>query len=314
MAMTPEFQAFMEKHFSLDNYTAASELDLQGWYDQFMKRNSMYSLLRKGSSDFSLENILANPLAVEQDWWTDSRFYIDKKRDQPIRDWRFYEYWLIHKVIEGSGLFEQVEEGYDNLLKNDSRGFRDYRAGSIAARLGLKYGEIPSPQKISESKDNEDLALGYFETKLADFYSEQTVEDQKETDYEIKMEVNLDKFLTCDLKVDLTHPDEVLKNAFKEWLETARLDDPQREAQKSSKRKFNDIDIKNWLQFRTLSYIDLELASRAFKCSLNDDEIAYFLLPDLAMGVNSRDKLRAVKKHAAQMSNYSVIQRVKFSL
>ena len=110
--------------------------------------------------------------------------------------------------------------------------------------------------------------------------------------------------------MDLHYPDEEIKEAFSNWLATLRTEQWSR---KHPKRMFNDSDTKRWLLFKTLPYLDVQIISTYLDCPLNDFEIGYFLYNDLPPGVNPKDKLRAVKKHAEQMSHWPTVQSLGVS-
>lgn len=298
MAMTPEFQAFMEEHFSLDNYLRISELDLEGWYDQFMKRNFIRfrlkkhpnfpsSLLEKVSqiherSDDDNElkteiaTIFSNPLyCSNSSWWK-----MTGLETTPTRDWQGYDYWLRAKEISlQPEAFTELENNYQLAHKAGKdfpmNGWENYDLETLQ-RVGSSFQRFTKARNINYQP----LAYGSRES---------------------------------DLKVNLLYPDEVLKESFSAWLSEARskMYFNGRQDSSNTKRSFKHSDTKSWIKYKTLQYLDLELASIVFNSPLNAEERTFFLLPELPIAASGRDKMRAYKIHADKMSDYVSIARLK---
>jgi hypothetical protein len=300
MAMTPEFQAFMEEHFSLDNYTAASELDLQGWYNQFMKRHFIKNLYKKNSIvhlDFldkktnnqernrtykslkkEIIQIFTDPLHVSNSsWWN-----MTGLEKTPLRDWQAHDYWLIGKEIS---LRPEAFIGLEN-----------------------SYQKTKENVKILSPKDSGESEVDALE--FAGSWLQRSTEARK-IDYQpLKYVVD-----ESDLKVNLLYPDEVLKESFSAWLSDARSRTSfgGSHRQSTTKRLFKKSDAERWLLHTTLQYLDLELASIVHNNPLNSEEKAFFLCPNLPIATSGRDKMRTIKKYADEMSDYFTIYRLRLA-
>jgi hypothetical protein len=296
MAMTSEFQAFMEENFSLDNYTAASELDLQGWYNQFMKRHYIKGLYKRNSIvhlellDQDTNNqernrtykgikklitqIFADPLHFSNSWW--NMVGLDTT---PLRDWQAHDYWLRGKEIS------LQPETFIPLEKS--------------------YQKAEEARKDSFPKDTDVSSL-----RSAGGWLQRSREAQK-IDYQ-PLKYVVDEH---DLKVNLLYPDEVLKESFSAWLSDARTRMPSRDShhQRTTKRLFNKSDAQRWVLHTTLQYLDLDLASIVHNNPLNSEEKAHFLLPNLPIATSGRDKMRTIKKYADEMSDYFTIYRLRLA-
>ena len=272
--MTPEFQAFMKEHFSLDNYAGAADLDLSAWYNLFFLRHFLNSR-RERSDDFSPQKLLEDPLQSEshtQAFWFHNLYGV--KSGSAIKNWREYDYFLSKKATEllDRSKLDSMEVVYQQLA-------------NMCA------------EAIPESSDVDTLST------ISNLFIRQCEQHGKCTGENSPM---IGDSAVSNVKIDMLNSDAILKDAFSEWLasERQRLDTTYGWR---VKKPFGELDIKGWLQYRTLPYLDILLASAAAGCSLNDDEVTYFLLPDLPPGKNGRDAMRPIKKRGAKMANYFAI-------
>ena len=278
--MTPEFQAFMEENFSLDNYAGAADLDLKAWHDLFWQRFIIRMFLPIDIEE--VKKLLNNPIEVLN--------YSLLKNEYPvsvIKDWGLYDYFMSKKNIESmEEEFKPLQEIWDAELTRLK-----------FSRSYLKFG------KKSLSEDQMAQLGNKFTIEALKTKAFTEVEESKRHLMQSRHKPSKER----DLKVDLDYPDDILKKGFDEWLISARTQTNISRGDRHVKRAFNNSDIERWVQRQTLPYIDIRIASKLLECKLNDDEIGYYLFRELPIGVNSRDKLRAVKKRAEQMSDLSVL-------
>ncbi|MDG1781969.1 MAG: DUF6387 family protein [Porticoccaceae bacterium] len=271
MAMTSEFQAFMEKHFSLDNYSGAAELDLKGWHDQLEKRCYFFQDLHEGKADWPLEEVLNDPMAA-----TDFKLH---KRHVAIRNWNKLDYFLTNTCV--ALLPDEYKSLNDKYVEFHSKEF--YRDGTP------EYNFMKTGVDIRTENHR------FFEADLLDNATAPWLHNFVD--------------LGCsDLKVDMHFPDKELIAAFSKWLSAERLRLTHEYNQSYVKRTFGETDIETWVRFKILEYIDLKIAAHYLNSPLNDNEIAWFLLNDLPPGVNPLSRLRTVKKHAEKMIQWEIIQ------
>ena len=287
--MTPEFQAFMEENFSLDNYAGAAELDLKAWSGLFHHRFilRMFPLNSPINDSYSrnietVKKLLNNPMGVL------NFGLIGYKNSASVRDWGLYDYFMSKKNIESmEEEFKPLEDIWDRELKRLK-----------SSRSYLKFGK----KSLSETQ------MAQLERKFSGkALKTKAFTEVEESKRHLMQPRNAASLNERDLKVDLDYPDDILKEAFDEWLISTRTQINTSRGDRHVKRAFNNSDIERWVQRQTLPYIDLRIASELLKCKLNDDEIGYYLFRELPIGVNSRDKLRAIKKRAEQMSDLSVL-------
>jgi hypothetical protein len=281
MAMTSEFQAFMEEHFSLDNYAGAADLDLNGWYYQLRIRDTYLQAVNESDRQLPLRDHLLHPLKYHGD-------FPMHKRHKAVRIWDKLDYYMTKKCV-------------DLCLS-------EYKA--VDARLMEFDSKVPSLDVLTKGlmKDEPEefkflgLCVG-LRTEELNF----SLDDLADTP---PLHNAID--IGCsDLKVDMYYSDKQLISAFKAWLPIERARRTEEFNEVYTKRNYGDLDMENWTRFRVLEYIDLKIAADHLNEPLNDNEIAWFLLKDLAPGTNPLDRLRTIKKHAEKMIQWESIQALE---
>jgi hypothetical protein len=276
MAMTPEFQAFMKENFSLDNYAGASELDLQGWYNQLKKRSYFLYDVEEGELYWPLEELLIDPLA-------EGREFPLYKNHVAIRNWNKLDYFLTNRCV--AILPDEYKPLNDKLVELDSKMRADedispevkfMRRGVLLRTEGYDIGQTDLLENTTPPSLHEFVDVG-----------------------------------CSDLKVDMYFSDKELITAFGEWLSAERSRLTEELNQSYTKRSFHNSDVETWVRFKVLEYLDLKIAAKYLNSPLNDNEIAWFLLNDLPPGVNPLSRLRTVKKHAEKMIRWSSIQALE---
>ena len=108
MAMTPEFQAFMEEHFSLDNYAGAADFSLEEWYRQFQRRLLDETRMPKSLNDIDhhFKEILIDPLVSD----FESYWFQWNNNLTPVRQWKMTDYFFAKKSVDlAPGKYESFE-------------------------------------------------------------------------------------------------------------------------------------------------------------------------------------------------------------
>jgi len=275
MAMTPEFQAFMEEHFSLDNYSAALNLGLDEWSYQLRKRFHLLIAAQKSTPNFSLEEFLSDPLTVGE--------FTLYKRHVAIRDWNKLDYFLTNRCV--AILPDEYKPLNNKLVELDSK-------------MGIGRDASPEMKFMSICIALRTEGMGAYEADLTNSSPPPLLHDFVD--------------IGCsDLKVNMYFSDKELISAFGKWLsaERSRLSDEYNQGY--TKKSFGHSDIETWVRYKILEYLDLKIAAEYLNSPLNDNEIAYFLLNDLPPGVNPLSKLRTVIKHAEKMGQWESIQALE---
>ena len=213
---------------------------------------------------------------------------IGYKNSASVRDWGLYDYFISKKIIE------PMEEEFQAL--HDV--WEEKLAHLKYSKSYLKFGK----KSLSDRK-MQLLVKSFSHTAR----KTKTFMEVQESKRHLMQPGDSSSLNRRDLKVDMDFPDDILKTAFDKWLISTRTQINTSRGDRHVKREFNNSDIEKWVQRQTLPYLDLRLASQYFNCKLNDDEVGYYLFRELPIGVNSRDKLRAIKKRAKQMSDHTVL-------
>ena len=278
MAITEECRAFLDEHFKLENYAIAEDVPLKEWATLFGLRVMHiegFGPIPKDDSTAQLHDNFRDPFNKEV---IDKEYWEDHPIPPAIREFSALDYFIIQQKASITGNTFHFLQLYLNeyLLLNEYP--KDFNGNTIASWSGFTaYVQSKEPS----------LDLHIFDAAL-----------------EIKEGVR--NTFSADLDVDLSFPDDVLKEAFGSWLTAKRASEHHLDDKPASIKKFNKSDISKWVTFRTLQYLDLLYAGLYFNCELSDDEIGHYLFRDKIdkrLVFNARDDMRTVKKYGAIIMN-----------
>ena len=279
MAITDECRAFLDEHFKLENYVITKDISLKEWATLFgNRRDNLYgfqfsALLEPIYLKDTLHTIFSDPFYNEPSFFDEEDEVL-----LPIRELSALDYFIIQKraLITGN-TFPLLQLHLDEFLLSD-----EY--------VNLFPGQtvdwwLPFTAYIQAMEPSLDLYT---------------------IDIALKIKQGIRDEFSADLDVDLSFPDDVLKEAFGSWLEARRSEDKRLHKVSMPKKKYDASDIKKWVRFRTLQYLDLLYAGLYFNCELSDDEIGHYLFRDKIEKrwvFNARDDMRTVKKYGAIIMN-----------
>ena len=277
MAITEECRAFLDEHFKLENYAIAEDVPLKEWATLFGLRVMHiegFDRLPKDDSTAQLHDNFRDPFNKEV---MDEEYWEDDPIPAAIREFSALDYFLIQQKTPYTGnTFHFLQLHHDEYLLSDE--YKDV-AHSVV-RFWCGFTNYVKNQEVGLDVHSRNVAL------------------------EIKKGVR--NVFSADLDVDLTFPDDVLKEAFGSWLTAKRASEHHLDDKPASMKKFNKSDISKWVKFRTLQYLDLFYAGLYFNCELSDDEIGHYLFRDKIEKrwvFNARDDMRTVKKYGAIIMN-----------
>lgn len=231
MAITDECRAFLDEHFKLENYAIAKDIPLKEWATLFSSRVMHlddFHVTARFESDYNKDALHTNfsdPFFKEV---TDEQYWEDDPIPPSIREFSALDYFLIQQKFPYTGnTFHFLQLHHDEYLLSDE--YKDVAHSYV--RFWHGFSNYVKNQEVGLDVHSRNVAL------------------------EIKEGIR--NVFSADLDVDLTFPDDVLKEAFGSWLTAKRASEHQLDDKPASMKKFNKSDISKWVRFRTLQYLDL---------------------------------------------------------
>ena len=313
MAITEECREFLDSHFKLENYADATSIPLHSWLHNFLIRQTLLeesARWRKEECESALNDIFLDPL----------------HKQTPNREW--YDHHIVG-LLDGSVSDEVLQEEWNDADGPQSNKIRElsgldyFLIGKKVELMNDTFGALKDhvAKYLEESSWAECISKPTFAPFIHQYLENQNSKPWLDSDFNRKARYQVKERLRfgnlADIEVDLDCPDEALKEAFSSWLAERRSQDISATGKLFFRRYFDDRDIKKWVKFRTLQYLDLLLAGIYYDCELNDDEIGHYLFRDKIDArwvFNARDDMRTVKKYGAMMTDDTTLIALENSL
>jgi hypothetical protein len=279
MPMTDECRRFLDNNFDLGNYHGLKNYSIKQWEVLFVLRLHFLlvpELTNKLRNRTRLNEFFSDPIDIS--YWDDELITKVKNPWSPIHEFNVLDYWYLTKQkLLLSDCFKDLENDLQQYLRlskpNDQR---------------TPYTFINDHLPKQEVKHWEDEELN--------------------RDTRLKIKRGLRNNISVDITVDLANSDEVLRNAFEEWLADRRASDQKFYRFAPRKKAFGKSDITKWVQYKTLQCLDLRCAGLFFDCNLSDTEMVHYLFRehrDQGQIIDDKSRMRAINGHTNNMLKVS---------
>lgn len=301
-----EVRRFLKNRFNLQSYADLRLLTLAEWHNQLIKRQCIFSQQLNSATQVGgidlYSQLMDSPLAYFDDPDSPLEDAVDtikyaKLRSGPaITEWQMLDYFFCRKQeTERPASYPKVLAEF---LRQNALLDGTFRPKSdVEQHRSLSYITLQTHAQ-SDNDDYRHHYSTYLKSKnKADLFDQ-----------------------SVDLKISMSATDQVLKEQFGEWLKSKRAELLAQNMQTSSfkdtsKSIFTTKRIGKWIEYRALQYLDLLIITKGkFNCEPVNNQLSYFLFSDVDEIFNPTDKLRPVKKYAAQIQDPLVADAMLFEI